>query len=202
MNTMIQKNAGEIGRAIRNHKYEQTQNGLYIPGMRAFIGGALKVHDYRDGSEELCDIDANTLVAEGLNHILNVTMPPTGGYAQIASWYIAPYSGNYTPDGTLTAALFTATATELTGYTAGTRLPLVVGAATSTLSTGNAGAEAIMTLNAGPVNVYGGAILSASAKSNTGGKCLAAVRFASPRLAMASGDKLGYQYVLTATDAG
>ena len=198
MNSILKSHAGEIGRAIRNYKYEKANDGIYLPGSRIFIGGAMKVVDHRDGFEQTCAIDPNTITNEGLNYLLNAGLPPGGGYAQISSWYVAPYAGNYTPDGTLTAAGFPVTATELTTYTSATRLALTIVAATTTMSTGNTGSEALVVLNAG-ANVYGAAIVSASAKSSVTGVCLAAVRFASPRLAMASGDKLSLGYVLTAT---
>lgn len=203
MSKILTTNAAEIARAIRNHAYERDDaNGrLYLKGSSGlWVGGALKIRDYRDGSIEIVN---NLVVNEGLNYLLNVALPPTGGYTQIASWYIAPYSGNYTPTGALTAANFTATATEFTAYTAGTRLALPIASATTTQSTGNVGDEAELTLSAGgPYNLYGAAVISASAKSATTGTLLAAVRFGTPRLGMLAGDKLGLEYQISAGDDG
>lgn len=192
----------ELARRIRAHKYEVSENGLHVPQMGVSIGGAMKVKDYRDGSVETIDIDANLLTTEGLTHLVNVLLPPTGGYAQITAWYVAPFSGNYNPVNTVTAATFTAAATEFTHYSNATRMALTIPTAATTPSTGNTGNEALMTINAaGPFNIYGAGVISASAKSSTGGKLLAAVRLDNPKMAMVSGEKLGWEYVFTATDA-
>lgn len=197
------KHRAELARRIRAHKYDVTESGLHVPQMGVSIGGAMKVKDYRDGSVEQIDIDANLLVTEGLVHLVNVLLPPTGGYSQITAWYVAPFSGNYTPVNTVTAATFTAAATEFTNYAGSNRLALTIAAAATTPSTGNTGNEALMTINAaGPFNIYGGAVISASAKSATTGKLLAAVRLGSPKMGMDNGEKLGWEYVFTAADAG
>lgn len=199
--TMIQSHPGEIASAIRRHRFERTESGIYLTDSRVFVGGALRVRDFKD-FEELHAIDANTLLTQGLTHAANSLFVPTGGYAQITAWYVAPYSGDYTPDAGLTAATFKDTATEFIAYTATTRLALVFpAAATTPVASSN---EVQMTFNAsgGPFDVYGAALLSASAKSATTGKGFAAIRMDNPRLGMANSDKLGFQYVFTATDAG
>lgn len=204
MSDILNTHRGEVAAALRKHRYEVSDSGILLRDSRVFLGGALKTHDYRDGTNQYAGIDANTLLIEGLVHALNVLMPPQGGYAQITQWYIAPFSGNYEPDNTLTAATFPATATEFTKYTLGTRLPLTVAAAATTPSTGNTGNEAQMVLNSddGPYNIYGAAIVSSSAKSAVSGKGLAAIRLGNPKLGMEGGEKLGFEYVLTAADAG
>lgn len=202
--SLLTRFRGEIARAIRNHRYEVAPSGILMPSMGVFLGGALKVIDYRDDSEQLCAIDANTLLTQGLVHALNVIFPPSGGYAQITQWYIAPYSGDYTPTADLTAATFPATATEFTGYTAATRQALAIASAATVASTGNTGSPAQIVMNAtgGPFNIYGAAIVSASAKSAVTGVGFAAVRLDNPRLNIAVNDKLGFEYVITANDAG
>lgn len=202
MNDILKKHGASIGNAIRAHKYELDETGkLHMrDGSGLFFSGAMKVIDYQTG---LVAIDGNLVVNEGLNHFLNAALPPTGGYAATTAWYIAPFSGNYTPTATLTAATFASTATEFTDYTASTRLPLVISSAATTQTTGNTGNDAVLTFGAaGPYNVYGAAVISSSAKSATTGRLLAAVRFSSPRLNMAAGDRLGLEYVITAGDAG
>lgn len=201
--SMLKSHPAEIARALRSNSFEKTDDGrFYLPKSRVFIGGALQVHDYRDMSTEACAIDANTLLTQGLVHALNVLMPPTGGYAQIPNWYIAPFSGNHTPTQDVTAATFPATATEFTAYTAGARPALTIANAATTPSTGNAGAEAQITMNpGGPYSIYGAYIVSVATKSNTGGKALAGVRLDNPKLGIGGGDKLGFEYILTAADA-
>lgn len=190
----------EIRAALANGKFEQEgESSVRLTnGSGLFLAGAMKVRDANGIS-----IEPNLVVNQGLNHFLNAALPPTGGYTPVTQWYVAPFSGNYTPTSALTAANFTATATEFTAYTSGTRLALTIAAATTTQSTGNTGSEALLELNVGgPYNIYGAAIISAAAKSATSGILLAAVRFASPRLNLAGGDKLGLEYVITAGDAG
>lgn len=200
---ILRRHPNEVSQAIRQHRYEMSDKGIYLPGSRVFLGGALKCTDYRDNSEQFVSIDANTLLTQGLVHALNVIFPPTGGYAQITQWYIAPFSNDYTPDASLTAATFTATAGEFTAYTSSTRLALTIAAAATTATTGNTGDEAILTLNSGgPYDIYGGCIISASAKSATTGKAMAAVRLENPRIDLSGGDRLGLEYVITASDAG
>lgn len=195
--------ADEIARELRRHRYERSHEGLLLTRMGVFVGGAMKVRDYRDGHQQSVAIDANTLLNEGLNHLLNVGFPPTGGYAQITQWYLAPFKGNYAPDPTLTAAQFPVAADEFTAYTATTRPALVIPRLATAQSTGNTGSEARITLAAGgPYNLYGCIIVSSSAKGATTGIGMAAVRFDHPRLNMAGGDQLGVEYVFTATDAG
>lgn len=204
MNSILHKHAGEVARNIRNHSYEQNDSGILVPSMGVFIGGALKATNYGDGSVQEMAIDANTLLNEGLNHILNVTLPPAGGYAQITQWYIAPFSGNYTPDkAALTAATFPASATEFEDYTNATRPTLTIAAATSTQATGNSGAEAQYVMGAGgPFNIYGFVIVSSSAKGAVTGKALAGVRLDNPMLNLVTDYKAGAEYVITAADAG
>lgn len=201
--SMIQSHPAEVARALRTRSYEETGDGrILLAGSKVFIGGALKIHDHRDNSISMHDIDANTLLAEGLVHALNVLLPPTGGYAQITSWYIAPFSGNHTPSGPVTAATFTAASTEFTAYTASSRLPLIIAAAATTATTGNTGAQALMTCSTGgPYNIYGAYIVSVATKSATSGKALAGIRLDNPKLGLTGGDKLGFEYAITAADA-
>lgn len=202
--TLLTRHAGEVRRALSNQKYELTDaGGIYLPAAQAFVTGAMRVREWRGGRLVGTAIEPNLIVNEGLNHLLNAALPPQGGYTPITAWYVALFRGNYTPDGNLTAATFASTANEFTDYTSAQRVPLVIASAAVAQVTGNSGNEAIFTLNAGgPYNIYGGAILSASAKGATTGKLLAAVRFSNPRLNMAGNDKLGIEYVLTAADAG
>ncbi len=197
--SILKTRRSEIARCVSNRRFERTEDGIYIHSMRTRIGGALKLIDYQTGHIE---ITPNLLTNEGLDHFLNAALPPTGGYTPITAWYVAPFSGNYTPVATLTAANFTANATEFLAYASATRPALTIAAASSAQTTGNTGAPALLVLNAGgPYNLYGGVIISAAAKSAVTGKCLAAVRFASPRLGQVGGDKLGLEYVITATSS-
>jgi hypothetical protein len=199
--SMLQSHPGEIANAIRRGRYEENESGILLRDSRVFLGGALRIRDFKD-VDELHAINANTLLAQGLTHAINTLLVPTGGYAQITQWYVAPFSGDHTPVSTETALTFPGLATEFTSYTAGTRLPLVFPAAATTPTATSDEVQMIFNPSGGPFNVYGAYITSVAAKGNTGGKALAGIRMDNPRLGMANGDKLGYSYVLVATDAG
>lgn len=203
MKNILQTHPGEVADAIRRHRYEMSDSGILLNDAKVFLGGALKCTDYRDMSSQLMAIDANTLLTQGLVHNLNVCFPPTGGYAQITNWYIAPFEGDYTPDAGLTAADFPAVANEFEAYANATRHALTIAAAATTPSTGNTANQALLVFNAGgPYNIYGAAIVSNAAKGSVLGKAFACVRLDNPKLGMVGGEKLGLEYVITAADAG
>jgi hypothetical protein len=186
----------EIRRRVGQFDYELSNNGVLFPKMGIVVGGVFTVSD-ADGNKEVCP---NLITDQGLNQIINTMLPPGGAFVQITQWYIAPFSGNVTPDATWTAANFVATATEFTAYASATRPALTIASPTSTKANGNGASPADITFSAGgPFNVYGAAIVSVATKSSATGVMLAATRFTNPRLAQAAPDKLTIQYDLTAT---
>lgn len=126
----------------------------------------------------------NLIPAEGLDHVMATVFK---GGAQVPTWYLAIFEGNYTPTAGLTAAAFPATATECTAYTSGTRLEFVEGAVAAG-SLDNSASKAEYTMNADKT-VYGGVITSAAAKGATTGVLISAVRFATAKAVLA-GDVL------------
>lgn len=194
----LNKHAGEIGRHLRNGKYELTEGGVLITGgMNALVNGVFKDTLYRDGEADP-QISPNLVVDQGLIHMLNVAF---AGAAQITAWYIGLFSGNVTPQAGWTGANVVANATELTGYP-GAR-PSFTAPATTTPSIGNAGAQADFAFDGdGPYTARGAFLISASAKGSTSGVLMAATRFATDRTGLNNPDHLGVQYVLTAADAG
>lgn len=187
--------AAELARDFRNHNYEVAETGVLFPRSRLFVGGAFR-HSVNGGDVA---IDKNLVVNEGLNYLLSTAF---GGGAQISQFFIAPFSANVTPVATWTGANFTASATEFTAYAGSTRLEWVRGAAASQ-AIGNTASPAVFTYSAGgPYNLYGMALLSASAKSATTGILAVATRFSAPRLNQQAGDRLSVEYVLTAQDDG
>jgi hypothetical protein len=184
-----------VARDLRNHAYEKTDTGILFPRSKLFIGGAFK-HSVNDGPAQ---IDGNLFTTEGLNYLLNAAF---GGGAQIPAFFIAPFSGNVSPVATWNGANFAANATEFTAYTDGTR-PAWTEANAANAAIGNTAAQAVFTFAAGgPYNIYGMALLSASAKSSTSGILAAATRFDAPRLNQQAGDRLAVEYVITAADEG
>lgn len=196
MNDLI-KHRGEILRALANRKFEVTSDGgiLIGAGINAIPMGVFDVEHRRAGDLLARVAGSNVIPTEGLNHFL-ATVVASG--SQVLSWYVALFEGNVTPGASLTAATFTATTTECTAYAEATRVAYQEG----TPAVGvvdNASNRSLFTMNA-TKTIYGGALLSASAKSATTGSLLAAGRFSSSRAVVAA-DELSTKYTLTLTSA-
>lgn len=201
MNSHIGSFIRDALRAVRTNRHEIAEDGaIYVPGARAFIGGAF-AHAYAapgEGFGPKVFEKPNRVVGEGLNHLLNL-LP---GHDTSAALYIAPFSGNVTPASNWTGANWVALATEFTGYDESTRLPWTTVAATAQQLT-NAAALAAATLTfatGGPYTIRGAALASASAKSATTGRLIAAARFAADLTGMVGGGKLALEYSLSALD--
>ena len=197
MSINLKKNAREIGRHLRNRKWEQTPGGILIDrgGMNALMNGAFI--DTLNGEDP--QLSPNLVVDQGLIHVLNTVF---AGAAQVTQWYIGLFSGNVTPQPNWTAANIVANATELTGYAPSTRPGFTV-APVSAPSLGNTGSEANFAFDAsGPYIARGAFLISVSNKGSTTGVLMAATRFAADRAGLNSPDELGVRYVLTAADAG
>ncbi len=195
--TDLQKHRGEVLRALANHKYEINDDGgiLLLAGINAMPMGVFDVEHRRAGDLIARVAGSNIIPTEGLNHILNVVL---AGSLQSLSWHVSLFEGNVTPAATLTAATYTATTTECTAYDAATRVAFTPGASTAGVID-NAASRAVFTMNA-TKTVYGGGLLTASAKSATTGSLLAAARFSAARN-VAAGDELSVKYTLTLTSA-
>ena len=197
MSINLKKNAREIGRHLRNRKWEQTPGGILIDrgGMNALMNGAFI--DTLNGEDP--QLSPNLVVDQGLIHVLNTVF---AGAAQVTQWYIGLFSGSVTPQPNWTAANVVANATELTGYAPSTRPGFTV-APVSAPSLGNTGSEANFAFDAsGPYIARGAFLISVSNKGSTTGVLMAATRFAADRAGLNSPDELGVRYVLTAADAG
>ena len=201
----MRKHAAEILRNLRNHKYEESDNGIYMPSMHATVGGAMSTaHRPAGGEFGPWEVSHNKIPAEGLIYMVGAACAAAHVPA-IDQFYIAPFSGNVTPDDNWKGSNFAALATEFTAYTAAGRLPWNVEAPATTPTVSNGAAVAAATLTfapGGPYNLYGAAVLEASGKGATTGKLLMAVRFGSSRLNMAAGDDLAFSYAIALTDAG
>ena len=165
------------------------------------VGGVFEVEHIRDG-KVIAKFDAHNLVVnEGLNHMLNVTLH---GAAQLSTWYIAPFEGNYTPVAALTAATVTAAATESTAYDEATRVEWVEVTAGSTAQSitngsGTGASKAVFTMNA-TKTIYGVFFVSASAKSATTGTLFSALRFPAA-VAVVDTDVLNITYTIQAVSS-
>lgn len=195
--TDLMKHRGEVLRALANHKYEVMDDGGIVlrAGINAIPMGVFDVDHRRAGGLLARTAGSNVIPTEGLNHILSVII---AGGSQVLTWYMGLFEGNVTPASSLTAATFTSTTTECTAYAESARVEYKEGTASAGVID-NASDRAIFTMNA-TKTVYGGALLSASAKSSTSGVLLAAARFASARNVVAD-DELSCRYTLTLTSA-
>lgn len=118
----------------------------------------------------------NLLPTEGINHMLSTEYK---GGAQVTTWYLGLFEGDYTPTIADVASTFPALATECTTYDETTRVAWVEGSvAGGTLN--NSASKAEFTSNANKT-LYGGFLTSASAKSSTSGVLSSIVRFSSPK---------------------
>lgn len=219
----LSRHRREIARAVANHKYEVSENGIFLPGQKAFIGGVFETEHRRSELTRrrafaaryshlpivgrhcrnylrknpgvLLDrsISPNIIPTEGLNHALDAILH---GGTQVSPWYVALFKGTGTPSAGLTAANFASTLTEFTGYSEANRVVYNEGAAAGGVTDNDAN-RAEFTINATDT-VYGGALLSVATKSSTSGVILCAAKFAAAR-AVVSGDTLQVKYALTLT---
>ena len=119
MSLDLNQHAPMIISALEEGAYEMTPDGrIFIPKAKAYLRGDY-IHDVNGQDER---IDQNLLPDEGLMYLLTC-----GLYngTKIGTWYLSLYAANYTPLANLTAALYPATASEITsgteGYTEATR---------------------------------------------------------------------------------
>lgn len=161
------------------------------------VGGVFTIEHVRNGVVIDTWQEKNLVTNEGLNSLLDVYLNGDGT-AKIPAWYVALFEGNYTPLATVTAATFTAAATECTAYDEATRV-LWVDAAASAQQITNTASKATFTMNA-TKTIYGAALISASAKSATTGTLFAASRFSVSR-AVVDNDQLLITYTVQAASA-
>jgi len=135
----------------------------------------------------------NLVTNEGLNHILNVQF---AGTAQVATWYLGVFEGNYTPVAGDTAATFPGSATECTAYDESAR-PAFVEVASTAKSITNTASPAVFTFNA-TKTIYGAFLTSVATKSSVSGTLFAAARFPASR-AVVDNDVLNVRYTINAS---
>jgi len=185
---------GEMLRALAGYGFTPSQSEGALDGSMPVMG-VFELEHRRNGKLIGRDISSNIVTTEGLNHILSTVV--AGGSA-VSPWYIALFEGNYTPVAGLTAATFTASATECTAYDEAARVAYVEGTPSGGVID-NSASRAVFTMNA-TKTIYGGALLSVSTKSSTSGTLLAAARFSSSR-AVVDDDELSVRYSLTLTSS-
>lgn len=196
MQALLNRHRHEFARAVANHQYEVTDQGILFPKQKAFVGGMF--HTWINGGDH--QVDPNLIPTEGLNYLLSVAVKNS---SPIAAWYVALFSGNYTPVAGITGETFASAATEFEDYDEVTRVEFVDGTV-SAGSVSNSASKANFTISTGVAaqNLYGAALLQDSAKGSgdVGDKILAISRFASTRVVNAT-DVLSVQYTLSVTSS-
>ena len=194
----LKRHAREFVDALRNLKFEKNDFGLYFP----MQGALIQAHGLYEHGVNGKDwrLDANLLPTEGLTYLMSLL----GAGTKLTPWYIALYSGAYTPTSGLTAANFTSTTTEITsgseGYTESTRVTWTPGTAASGSINNTASPAAFTIITASTLTVNGVGMLSASAKGATTGTLVSATRFSAAR-SLNNTDVFQVKYTLSLTSS-
>lgn len=188
----ILRHAREFERAARNHRYEVTEDGLLFPEQ------GFRLHGNMEHAVNGADVrvDPNVVPIEMFNYMLAAGI---GNGTQQPTFYVALYGANVTPNNALTAATFDSVMTEFTNYDESTRVEYVDSTASGG-SMNNTASPAVFTMSAGGGTVYGGALLSASAKESTAGVCGACTPFAAARVLLEA-DELSIKYTISGTSS-
>lgn len=191
-NILSARHRDEALAAIRKHKYEKTESGIFIPSMKLFIGGTFEVA-VNDGPFEVCP---NLVPTEGMNHILGVALKQA---TQKAAFYVALFSGNVTPQATWTGANFDTNATEFTNYNEATRVLWQAGSVTGG-AVSNTATPAVFTMGTGGGTIRGAALLESSTKEDNSGVLIAASRLQSDKT-LDTGEELRVKYSISVTSS-
>lgn len=144
------------------------------------IGFVYDVRVFRpDGTEDVKQREEmkNLVPMQGINNMIDTWLNQA---AQVSTWYVGLYRGNYTPNISDTMLTFPGAATEATEYVDATRKTLTLGTTTN--------GQAISTVDSlnfeasANVTIYGGFVSSNSVKGSTVGVLASAVRFSSPKI--------------------
>lgn len=161
---------------------------------KVVVGGQFFCKLIRNNGDIETFISQNLVLNQGLDTLLATTFT---GQGQVPQWYLAPFSNNYAPVSTDTAATLPGNAGENTTYTSSTRV--AYSGTENNQQVTNAGSLANFTFNA-TVTIYGAFLTSSATKLSTSGVAFAAAQFASPKN-VESGDQLllGYQFAASST---
>lgn len=155
-----------------------------VPSVRLKTGFVWTVEQLRDGQVIASECGHNLVPDQGLNDLLAVYFKSG---SQAANWYVGLFEGNYTPGPSVTAASIAAAATETTAYSQATRPAWTAGAVAGG-AVSNVDAKAEFTFTSSKT-IYGGFLVSSSAKGGALGVLASVIRFPSPK-AMEAGDTL------------
>ena len=181
---------------------EKLQQGLRAARLIAGIC----LHFVRHGNADMKFLGRYTTWVNGADPQVSYNVVTAQGIAQILkagigslSLYIAPFTTDATPSGSLTAANFDSTLTEWTGYAESTRQAWTKPTDPVSGTYSNSASPAVFTANAS-ATVIGAGLLSNSAKESTAGVLISASKFGASR-SLVSGDKLTIQYDIIGVSA-
>lgn len=163
------------------------------------LKGTFTIEHFRKVDGEYQKIDEwkapNLVVDEGLNHALDSVL---GGAAQIPTWYVGIFKGNYTPVAGVVASTIVAQSTEMVDYDEVTR-PLWDQAGALAQSITNSASKAQYTISAGIMNqsLYGMFLISTNTKGGGAGTLFSATRFAAAKV-VSETDLLAVSYTVSA----
>ena len=188
----LQKHAREFKGYLDTHQYDVTDEGIFFPKAGALASGEY-FFDTNDG--ERPGSAKNMLPTQALNYLLEAGLRNGVRHTQ---WYLAIFSGAYTPVASVDAATFASAATEITsaseGYTEATRRPWTSAAASGGVTDNVADRAAFTIASANEVVIRGAALLSDPVKGGTNGVLMSIARFANPRTESAGNIfNLGYR---------
>ena len=174
----LKKHAREFKGYLDTHQYDVTDEGILFPKAGALASGEY----FYDSNGANPESTANLLPTQGLNYLLETSLR---NGAQQTQWYLAIFSGAYTPVSGVTAATFTSAATEITsaseGYTETTRRPWNSVVASGGVTDNVADRAAFTIASANEVTIRGAALLSDPVKGGTNGVLLSIARFTNAR---------------------
>lgn len=180
----------ELGRALRNFKYDKTPNGILFPASGLLFGGVFGAK-VDDGAWEY---GPNAVGNEFINDVLNAKFNNTAG---AASWYFAPFINNLAPTSSLKASQFANMQGEYEDYTEAARQPWVSNGPSTAQSVSNSNSAAVITIGGTPATIVGSGLLSAAAKGATTGEFGAGGLFGIANT-LSPGSKLMMTYALSA----
>lgn len=184
----------ELLTAIRNHRFEETESGMFFPKAQlAFVN----YFDIQKNDEPI-EFFPNLVVNEFRARALEILF---ADQAKDAAYYLAPYEGNVTPTSSWTAANFAANSTEFTNYVEATRPEWITPATSTNYAISNSASKAVITVGAGAqLTVWGIGLLSASGKGATTGALVAANKATAARTVVET-DTLTLGYTMSLQDA-
>lgn len=176
-------------------QFEKRDSGLLVPTHKLIVKGRYDCTLIRKGHVIDEWSTENIVTNEGLNATLNVML---NGASQLTNWYLALFSGNYTPVATDTAASLPGNSTETSSYTSSTR-PQWTPASASGQAITNSANRASYTFNA-TVTIYGAFMTSSSVVNGTSGTSFSAALFAASKNVVNT-DQLLLTYTFSAASA-